>query len=149
MNYSFKTHKHKLSVTLNFDNTIEDKIALASLIMPIYKINYDKELEIDNSTLTSLMNNLVMMSAITREVDSSKNISYVDIELNYTYLGKCKKESHISFLSNTLPPGISFKEFNTSITEKLLSDLKNSFESIDHMFYMQSVKAMLYDGVKL
>ena len=31
MNYSFKTRKHKLSVVLSFDNTIEDKIALASL----------------------------------------------------------------------------------------------------------------------
>ncbi len=44
MNYSFKTHKHKLSVTLNFDRSIEDKIALTSLTMSVYKLNTDKEL---------------------------------------------------------------------------------------------------------
>lgn len=149
MNYSFKTHKHKLSVTLNFDKSIEDKIALASLTMPVYKLNTDKELEIDRSNITSFMNNLVILSAVTQYTENTKNPSCVDIELIYAYLGKRTKESRTQFISNTLSPGIIFKEFNTDITNKILSDLKSSFESIDHTFYMTTVKAMLYDGVEL
>lgn len=149
MNYSFKTHKHKLSVTLNFDRSIEDKIALASLTMPVYKLNTDKELEIVRSNITSFMNNLVMLSTVTQYTENTKNPSCVDIELIYTYLGKRTKESRTQFISNTLSPGIIFKEFNTDITNKILSDLKSSFESIDYTFYMSTVKAMLYDGVEL
>ena len=104
MNYSFKTHKHKLSVTLNFDRSIEDKIALASLTMPVYKLNTDKELEIDRSNITSFMNNLVMLSAVTQYTENIKNPSCVDIELIYTYLGKRTKESRTQFLYNILSP---------------------------------------------
>ncbi len=95
------------------------------------------------------MNNLVMLSAVTQYTENTKNPSCVDIELIYTYLGKRTKESRTQFISNTLSPGIIFKEFNTSIANKILSDFKSSFESMDHTFYMSTVKAMLYDGVEL